>query len=52
VSWVNILRDADAADFVAAHRNGDLEVPTAVTGAGDMVEATPHAIKARLGKAP
>lgn len=52
MSWVNILRDPDAAEFVAAHRDGNLEVPTVVTGAGDMIDATPDAIKAYIRTAP
>lgn len=48
VSWVDISRDVDAAEFVAANRNGNATVPTAVTGAGEMIVATPTSIKARL----
>ena len=51
VSWVNILRDSEAAEFVATHRDGYETVPTAVTGAGEMIDATPEAIKAQLGAA-
>ena len=51
VSWVNILRDSEAAEFVAARRNGEETVPTAVTGAGEMIPATPEAIKTQLGAA-
>jgi len=46
---VNILRDPEAAEFVVARRNGNEEVPTVVTGAGDLIDATPEAIKAQLG---
>lgn len=46
---MNILRDPEAAEFVVARRNGNEEVPTVVTGAGDLIEATPEAIRARLG---
>ena len=46
---MNILRDPKAAEFVAARRDGNEEVPTVVTGAGDLMEATPEAIKARIG---
>ena len=49
VSWVNILRDPEAAEFVAARRDGNEEVPTVVTGSGEMIEATAEAIRARLG---
>lgn len=48
VSWVNILDDAEAAEFVTTYRNGDETVPTAVTGAGQLIAATPAAIKAQL----
>lgn len=50
VSWVNILRDPEAAAFVATYRDGNYTVPTAVTGAGEMIEATPACIKAQLGQ--
>jgi len=48
VSWVNILRDSDAAKFVAAHRNGNEEVPTVVTGGGKLIDATPEAVRTHL----
>ncbi|MGH1492144.1 MAG: glutaredoxin family protein [Acidimicrobiales bacterium] len=48
VSWVNILSDPEAADFVRTYRDGDASVPTAVTGSGQMINATPAAIKAQL----
>ncbi len=48
VSWVNILKDAEAAEFVTTHRDGNETVPTAITGAGQMIDATPAAIKAQL----
>lgn len=48
VAWVNILRDPEAAAFVATHRNGNHTVPTAITGAGEMIDATPTAIRAQL----
>ena len=51
MSWVNILRDSEAAKFVTTYRDGDEEVPTAVTGAGEMIDATPEAIRAQLGAA-
>lgn len=51
VSWVNILRDTEAANFVAAHRNGDEEVPTAVTGTGELIDATPEAIRTYIAAA-
>ena len=46
---MNILRDPEAAEFVAALRNGNEEVPTVVTGAGHLIDATPEQITARLG---
>ncbi len=48
VTWVNILQDAEAAAFVATYHDGNETVPTAVTGAGKMIDATPTAIKAQL----
>ncbi|MGF1597410.1 MAG: glutaredoxin family protein [Acidimicrobiales bacterium] len=51
VSWVNISRDPEAAEWVAAHRDGSHSVPTAVTGAGRLIDATPSAIRAQLGAA-
>ena len=48
VSWVNIARDTEAAEFVAANHDGDEQVPTAVTGAGTLIHATPAAIRAHL----
>ena len=48
VTWVNILKDSEAAEFVATYRNGNQTVPTAVTGAGEMIDATPAAIKELL----
>ena len=48
VSWVNISRDSEAAEFVTTYRDGNETVPTAVTGAGEMIDATPAAIKAQL----
>jgi hypothetical protein len=49
VSWVNILNDPEAAEFVATYRDGNEAVPIAVTGAGEMIDATPAAIKVQLG---
>lgn len=43
------MRDAEAAEFVSTYHDGDETVPTAVTGAGEMIAATPAAIKAQLG---
>jgi hypothetical protein len=37
VSWVNIWQDPDAAAHVRTLRDGNETVPTAVTGAGDML---------------
>jgi hypothetical protein len=51
VSWVNILQDSEAAEFVTTYHDGDETVPTAITGAGDIIDATPAAIKAQLGTA-
>ena len=51
MSWVNILKDSEAAEFLATHHDGNETVPTAFTGAGDMIDATPTAIKAQLGAA-
>jgi hypothetical protein len=51
VSWVNILKDSEAAEFVTICRDGNVIVPTAVTGAGVVIDATPAAIKAQLGAA-
>ena len=51
MSWVNIWRDAEAAAFVTTYRDGNETVPTAVTGDGEMIEATPAAIKAQLAEA-
>ena len=48
VAWVNIVEDPEAGEFVAAYRNGNQEVPTAITGAGEMIDANPAAIKAHL----
>lgn len=49
VSWVNIALDPDGAEFVASRHGGNENVPTAVTGAGELIEATPAAIRAQLG---
>jgi hypothetical protein len=51
VSWVNIWKDADGAAFVTTYRNGNETVPTAVTGAGKMLDATPSELKAHLAAA-
>ena len=51
VSWVNILRDPQAAAFVADLHDGEEIVPTAVTGTGVVLDASPAAIKAQLGSA-
>ncbi len=48
VSWVNILNDREAADFVKTFHDGDASVPTAVTGSGQMISPTPAAIKTQL----
>lgn len=49
VLWVDISRDVDASEFVAGYHNGVETVPTAVTGAGGMIDATSASIKAQLG---
>lgn len=51
VSWVNIVGDVEAANFVAGYHGGKETVPTAVTGSGEMIDATPAAIKAHLAAA-
>ena len=51
MSWVNIWKDPAAAEFVTTYRDGNETVPTAITGAGQMIDATPAAIKAHLGTA-
>jgi glutaredoxin len=51
VSWVNISKDPEAAEFVTTHGDGNETVPMAVTGGGEVIDATPAAIKARLGMA-
>ena len=51
MSWVNISKDSEAAGYVADLHDGDEVVPTAVTGAGVVIEATPAAIKAHLDAA-
>ena len=38
-TWVNVVRDHDAALFVRDHRGGDMVTPTAVTGGGRLVTA-------------
>lgn len=48
MSWVNIWQDEEAAAFVAGYRDGNETVPTAVTGSGNMIPATPAAVKAHL----
>ncbi len=48
VTWVNIVDDAEAAEFVTTYRDGNETVPTAVTGSGEMIDPTPTAIKAQL----
>ncbi len=48
MSWVNIWQDEEAAAFVAAHRDGNETVPTAVTGGGRLLDPTAKAIKAQL----
>ena len=50
MSWVNISKDSEAAEYVARLCDGVETVPTAVTGAGVVIEATPAAIKAQLDR--
>lgn len=50
MSWVNILRDPEAAQYVASVRGGDEEVPTVVTGAGEMIPGTAEAVRAQLAE--
>jgi glutaredoxin len=51
VTWVNIWQDAEAASYVAGHRDGNETVPTAVTGSGELLPSTAEAIKAQLAVA-
>ena len=51
LTWVNIARDPEAAEFVAGHHNGNEVVPTVVTGAGALLDPTPAAIEAQLAGA-
>lgn len=48
VFWVNIQADPKAATFVATLHDGNKTVPTALTGAGEIISATPASIKAHL----
>lgn len=48
LSWVNILRDPDAAQYVAGFHDGDEVVPTVVTGTGELIPGTTDAVKAQL----
>ncbi len=50
VSWVNILRDPEAAEFVAGLHHGDETVPTAITGGGEVIKATPTEIRTHLAR--
>lgn len=49
VTWVNIWQDPDAAAYVTTHRDGNETVPTAVTGAGQLLVSDAETIKAHLG---
>ena len=42
-TWVNVVRDPEAAAFVRSHRDGDMVTPTAVDGTGTQVPATTEA---------
>lgn len=48
VTWVNVVRDPEAAAFVRSHRGGDMVTPTVVDGTGALVEPTADAVRARL----
>ncbi len=48
VTWVNIFAEAEAGEFVAGYHGGNQTVPTAVTGSGELLAATPGAIRASL----
>lgn len=48
MSWVNIWKDAEAAEFVAANRDGNETVPTVVTGSGTLLLPTADSVKAHL----
>lgn len=50
MSWVNIWQDPDAAAYVTTHRDGNETVPTAVTGAGELLVSDAATIKSRLGR--
>ncbi|MGH1488873.1 MAG: hypothetical protein ACRBK7_05670 [Acidimicrobiales bacterium] len=52
VSWVNIWQDTEAAAYVTTHRDGNETVPTAVTGAGRLLESDAKTIKAHLAARP
>ena len=51
VAWVNIFEDPEAAAFVGSIRGGHHVVPTVVSGAGELVDPTPAAIKGQLATA-
>lgn len=48
MTWVNIWQDPDAAAAVRRCRDGNETVPTAITGAGQLIPATAEAIKGHL----
>jgi hypothetical protein len=48
VTWVNVMADPDGARHVRLFHGGDLITPTAVTGAGRQVSATPESVTARV----
>lgn len=51
VTWVNVMADPDAARYIRQFHDGDMITPTAVTGAGRQVSATPESITTRVERA-
>ena len=48
VTWVNVMADVDGARFIRQYHDGDMVTPTAVTGAGRQMPATPESVTARV----
>lgn len=48
IRWVNVWRDADAAQFVADHNDGNVLTPTVMTGTGRRLSMTAEAVRAHL----
>lgn len=48
VTWINVMADADAAHYIRQFHDGDMVTPTAVTGAGRQVSATPESVTAHV----